>query len=159
MSSLLLPGLLGVLTGLVLYWAGFARPGCLQRALSLRRCIPLRSGLAAIGYGIAGSALLIWLAVIDVDALLTLPLDWRVLLGGGLFGLSLALCGFTPTTAFAGLGTGSWEAFCTLLGCTLGTLLLPEGSALPGTPDSLLMLGCTGILLTLISLFIPNPKA
>ena len=151
--------LLGLLTGLTLYWAGFARPGGLKRALALRRCIPLRSGLSALGYGIAGAALLIWLAVLDVDALITLPVNWRVLVGGGLFGLSIALSGFTPTTAFAGLGTGSIEALCTLIGCALGTLFLPEGTALPGQPASLLMLGCTGGLLTLIALCIPNPKA
>lgn len=164
MTVYLIPGILGLLTGLILRWCGFAHSGGLRAALALRRGssrrhVPLRSGLAALGYAIAGTALLIWLAVVDVDALLTLPVDWRVLAGGGLFGVCAALCGFTPSTAFAGLGAGNaLEALCTLAGLFLATLLLPEGEALPAGQGDLLTQACAGLLLAALALCIPNPK-
>lgn len=159
MTVYLFPGILGLLAGLLLRWCGFARADGLRQALGLRRSIPLRSGLSALGYAIAGTALLTWLAVIDVDDIVALPLDWRVLAGGGVFGLCAALCGFTPTTAFAGLGAGNaLEALCTLAGLFLATLFLPEGEAVPGASGDLLTQGCAGLLLVAIGICIPNPK-
>lgn len=159
MTAYLLPGMLGLLTGLLLRWAGFADSAGLRRALGLRRCLTLRSGLSALGYAVAGSALLLWLAVLDVDALLALPLGWRVLVGGGLFGVCAGLCGFTPSTAFAGLGADNApEALCTLAGLTLATLFLPEGEAVPAVPADLPTQLFAGLLLSAIALCIPNPK-
>lgn len=164
MSRYLFPGLLGLWMGLLLRWAGFADADGLRSALALRRgfparCSPLRSGLAALGYAVAGSALLIWLAVLDTEALLALPLTWRVLAGGGLFGVCAGLCGFTPSTAFAGLGAGNaLEALCTLTGVFVATLLLPEGEAVPAPAGNLLTQGCAGLLVAAIALCIPNPK-
>lgn len=164
MTAYLFPGILGLLTGLLLRWAGFADAAGLRSALALRRGhtprhSTLRSGLAALGYGIAGSALLIWLAVLDVDDLLALPLTWRVFAGGGLFGVCAALSGFTPSTVFAGLGAGNaLEALCTLAGLTLATIFLPEGEAIPAVSGSLAAQGCAGLLLVAIAICIPNPR-
>ncbi len=159
MTVYLFPGLLGLLAGLVLRWCGFARADGLRHALGLRRSVTLRSGLSALGYAIAGTALLTWLAVIDVDDIVALPLDWRVLAGGGIFGVCAGLCGFTPSTAFAGLGAGNaLEALCTLTGLFLATLFLPEGEAIPGSSGDLLTQGCAGLLLVAIGICIPNPK-
>lgn len=159
MSMYLIPGMLGLLTGLLLHWAGFDQPGNLRTALGLRRSLTLRSGLSALGYAIAGSAGLIWLAVIDVERLITLPADWYTALGGLLFGVSAALCGFTPSTAFAGLSAAPLEALCTLAGLTLCTFFLPEGIAQTAPAPDLLPLGCAGLLLAVFALCIPNPKA
>lgn len=165
MTAYLFPGLLGLLTGLILRWTGLARPEGLRAALALRRggmtgAVPLRSALAALGYAIAGTALLIWLAVIDTDALIAIPLTWGTLLGGLLLGVCAGLCGFTPTTAFAALGAGhAPEALCALLGCTLAAAFLPQGEALPGAAGDLLAQGCLGALLAVIALCIPNPRA
>lgn len=159
MSVYLIPGMLGLLTGLLLHWAGFDQPGGLRKALGLRRSLTLRSGLSALGYAIAGSAGLIWLAVIDVDDLITLPVDWYTLLGGLLFGVSAALCGFTPSTTFAGLSAAPLEALCTLTGLALCTFFLPEGAAQAAPAPDLLPLGCAGLLLAAIALCIPNPKS
>ena len=160
----LIPGMLGLLAGLVLHWAGLDHPGGLRTALALRRghsrnSSPLRSSLAALGYAIAGAAGLIWLAVIDTDDLLAIPADWYTALGGLLFGVSAGVCGFTPSTAFAGLAAAPLEALCALAGLTLGTFFLPEGTAQAAPIPDLLALGCAGILLAVIALCIPNPKA
>ena len=164
MRVYLIPGMLGLLAGLLLHWAGFDRPERLREALGLQRgrssgFSPLRSGLAALGYAIAGSALLIWLAVIDTDDLLAIPADWYTALGGLIFGISAGLCGFTPSTVFAGLATAPLEALCALAGLMLGTFFLPEGTAQAAPTPDLLSLGCAGILLAVIALCIPNPKA
>lgn len=159
MTVYLFPGILGLWAGLLLRWCGFSRADGLRQAFGLQRSISLRSGLAALGYAIAGTALLIWLAVIDRDDLLSLPLTWRALAGGGIFGLCAALCGFTPTTAFAGLGAGNApEALCTLAGLFLATQFMPEGEAVPGASGDLLTQGCAGLLLVAIGICIPNPK-
>ena len=164
MSVYLIPGMLGLLAGLLLHWAGCDRPGSLRDALGLRRgrsphFSPLRSGFSALGYAIAGSALLIWLAVIDTDDLLHIPADWYTALGGLIFGVSAGACGFTPSTAFAGLAAAPLEALCALAGLAVGTFFLPEGVAQSAPVPELLPLGCAGILLAVIALCIPNPKA
>ncbi|MBR6668359.1 MAG: YeeE/YedE family protein [Clostridia bacterium] len=120
MSTYLIPGLLGLLAGLILHWGRLTRSAGLRDALGLRRSLPLRTCLTALGWGVLMTALLMWLAVIDVDTVSVLPLSPGVLLGGLVFGISAGVCGFTPTTAFAGLGAGNApEALCTLVGCAL----------------------------------------
>ena len=126
MNAYLLPGLLGLLIGLMLHWAGFSRSEGLRHALGLRAGLTLRSGLTAVGWSMALTALMCWLAVIDVDSIEVLPLSLGALLGGALLGIAGGLCGFTPSTAFAGLGAGNaLEALCVLAGCGAMTLLLP----------------------------------
>ena len=187
MTVYLIPGVLGLLTGLLLRWTGFFRADNLRLAWGLRRSgagnfAPLRSGLTAIGYAMAMSALLCWLAVIDVDDIDVLPLSLGALLGGGIFGIAAGRCGATPMTAFAGLGAGNAaEALCVLAGCFAGTLLLrplagvlaPLHTAAPYAAATLFEVtldepwllsggflgqGCAGLLLAVIALCIPSPK-
>lgn len=182
MKAYLFPGALGLLTGLLLHWSRLDRRDELQASLSLRRTLALRSGLTALGWAMAMTALLCWLAVIDVDTITLLPLSLGAILGSGLFGVAMALCGFTPTTAFAGLTFHPLEALCALLGCGGMTLLLPELDSLlaplrtadPYLPATLfrvtldkpfllsggfLGLGCLGAVLIAIAMCIPNPAA
>lgn len=182
MSSYLLPGLMGLITGILLHWAGFSRPEGLRRALGLRRSLPLRSGLSALGYALTFTALLIWLAVIDVDIIPVLPLSLGAILGGMVLGLCCGLCGFTPGTAFAGVGAGpAPEALCTLAGClgmtcllpTLSPVLSPLQTAAPYAAATLfrvtldesflleggfLGLACAGLLLVGVAVCIPSPR-
>ena len=163
MKAYFIPGFLGLLVGLLLHWAGLDHPAGLRAALSLRRgtsprAVPLRSALAALGYAIAGTALLMWLAVLDTDQLIALPVNGRILAGGALFGLGAALCGFTPTTAFAGLSAAPLEALCTLAGLALTTAFLPEGEAVQADVPAFFSLGCAGLLAAAIALCIPNPR-
>ena len=126
LTELILPGALGLLLGLTLRWTRLCRPDGLRRALALRLCHETRSLLYAVGAFVAMAAGLMWLAVIDVDRIAVLPLSAGTLTGGALFGVAAALAGFTPLTAFAGLGSGCpGQALCTLAGCLTGALLLP----------------------------------
>ncbi len=181
MTAYLFPGVLGLLTGLLLRWNGFSRPAQTRLALGLKRSCALRSALTALGWGMAGTALLCWLAVIDVDQIEVLPLSAGVLVGGLLFGAAAGLCGFTPTTAFAGLSAAPLEALCVLAGCFAGTWLLPEldslltplRTAAPYSAATLFRVtldepwllgggflgqGCVGLLLAAVALCIPSPR-
>ncbi|MBQ3156898.1 MAG: YeeE/YedE family protein [Clostridia bacterium] len=181
MTAYLFPGVLGLLTGLLLRWNGFSRPAQTRLALGLKRSCALRSALTALGWGMAGTALLCWLAVIDVDQIEVLPLSAGALVGGLLFGAAAGLCGFTPTTAFAGLSTAPLEALCVLAGCFAGTWLLPEldsllsplRTAAPYSAATLFQVtldepwlldggflgqGCAGLLLAAIAICIPAPR-
>lgn len=180
MNAYLLPGILGLLLGLTLHWTGFSHPQGLRHAIGLRRSHALRSALQTLGLLLALAALLMWLAVIDVDEIAVLPVTPGVLLGGALFGIAAGLCGFTPMTAFAGLGGGpAAEAVCVIVGGFLGALLLPMLTAAQTalakpmlaatlfrtTLDEPYLLGggflgqaCAGALLMAIALCIPSNR-
>lgn len=178
MNAYLIPSLLGLLTGLLLHWGQFSRAEGLRHALGLRRSLTLRTGLTALGWGVLLTSLLMWLAVIDVDRVDVLPLSLGTLLGGALFGVCAGLCGFTPTTAFAGLPR-NLDALCVIVGCFAGTLLSPALNGLlaplhtPWTSTTLfqvtldepwllsggnLGLGALGALLATWGLCVPSPK-
>nr|MBR4282031.1 YeeE/YedE family protein [Clostridia bacterium] len=180
MNAYLIPGLLGLMTGLVLHWGMLSRADGLRAALGIRRSLPLRTSLTALGWGTMMTALLMWLAVLDVDRVHVLPLAPGALLGGALFGVCAALCGFTPATAFAGLGAGNaLESLCVIAGCFVGTALSPaldgllaplhspwlEATLFRVTLDkpwlltgSFLGLGCLGALLAAWGMCIPSPR-
>ncbi len=178
MNAYLIPGLLGLLTGLLLNWGLLSKAEGLRHALGLRRSLALRTGLTALSWGVLLTALLMWLAVIDVDGVAVLPRSLGTLVGGALFGVCAGLGGFTPTTAFAGLPR-SLEALCVLAGCFTGTLLSSVLGGLlaplhaPWTSATLfqvtldepwllsggfLGLGALGALLAVWGLCVPSPK-
>lgn len=178
MNAYLIPGILGLLTGLLLHWGQLSRAEGLRCALGLRRSLTLRTGLTALGWGVMLTALLMWLAVIDVDRVAVLPLSLGGLLGGAVFGICAGLCGFTPTTAFAGLPR-SLEALCVIVGCFAGALLSPALSGLLAPLHRPLLdvtlfevtldepwllsggnlgLGALGALLAVWGLCVPSPK-
>ena len=182
MSGFILPGVIGLLLGLLLHWTQLCRPGALQIALALRICHALRSLLYFLGTSMALSALLMWLAVIDVDGIVVLPLSLGALIGGAVFGTAVALTGYTPLTAFAGLGgRQAPEALSLMGGCLAGALLLPLLDAPlsflqalpPLSPTTLfrttldepfllgggfLAQGCVGALMMAIALCIPSNR-
>ena len=182
MNAYFLPGVTGLMTGLLLHWAGFDREANLRLALGLRRSYALRTGLTAVGWAMAMTALLMWLAVIDVDTVAVLPLSLGALLGGALLGICAGLCGFTPLSAFAGAGTpDALSALSVLAGCFAGGLLLPAldapfsalREAAPYAAATLfevtldepfllsggfLAQGCAGLLGAVMALCIPSPR-
>lgn len=182
MNAYFLPGVLGLMTGLLLHWAGFDREANLRLALGFRRSYALRTGLTAVGWAMALTALLMWLAVIDVDTIQVIPLSLGALLGGAVLGVCAGLCGFTPMSAFAGAGTpDALSALSVLAGGFAGGLLLPAldapfsalREAAPYAAATLfevtldepfllsggfLAQGCAGLLLAVIALCIPSPR-
>ncbi len=49
------------------------------------------------------------------------PMDARLLMGSGLFGIGWGLSGFCPGPALASLGTGEWKAALFVMATILGT--------------------------------------
>ena len=182
MSGYIRPGVTGLLLGLCLRWTQLCRPETLREALALRVSHALRSLLYFLGAGMTLTALLMWLAVVDVDGVVVLPLSPGTLLGGAVFGVAVALSGFTPLTAFAGVaGERLPEALCMLAGCLVGALLLPlleapltalrslpphSGATLFRTTldepwllgGGFLAQGCAGVLLAVIAACIPSNR-
>lgn len=177
MRGYILPGILGLFLGLMGSWCGLVTPAGLRNALGLRRSYALRSALYALGAAMAMTALLCWLAMIDVDSIDVYPLSGGVLMAGGLFGLAAGLSGFTPLTGFAGAAHHPLEALCVIAGALLTVQLpLPEGlfADLPPRIDATLfrvtldepfLLGggflgqaCAGLLLMALAMCIPSPR-
>lgn len=165
----------GVLLGLALQAAGLTRREGLNGALALTSGRQVRRALYALGLGMILMALLCWLAVIDVDQLIIVPLDADVLLGGLIFGLAAGACGAVPLTMAAGVGGGRLtESVCGLAGCAAGAALagiLPQRVAaglftpLEGTifrltlwdpyllGGAFLSLACIGLVICVLALF------
>lgn len=126
MTHLILNGLIGLMLGVALHLCRANRADALRETLALRRRGEAKALLWAAGTASALMALLQWLAVIDVDDVPLLPLTGQVLAGGAIAGVSLGLAGFTPETAFAGVGGGRFtESLCAVLGCVAATFLFP----------------------------------
>lgn len=176
MRELLPGGLIGLLLGIALQWPGWTRRETVQGMFALRRRGAVRTLLATLGFGCVLTALLMWLAVIDVDLLAVPALDGGTIVGGLLFGASAALCGHTLLTAPAAVGGGRMaEGLCVIVGGMLGALCLPamtgafdavrglipavEGSIFRATLDKPYLLGggfpalaCLGALLLVCAL-------
>lgn len=151
MIAAVLPLILGLLLGLTLHWVGFSRPKGLRNVLALHRRNILRSALYVLGVPMALTALLCWLAVIDVDGIVVLPLTPALLAGAAIYGVAVGLAGCTPLTAFALLGGSHWaEALCTLAGCAVAGWLLPMLSAsLTALREALILSDATLFRMTL----------
>ena len=107
MRTLLIPASCGLLLGMSLSAARLISPDGLRDTLRFRPSHALKATLWALGTAIAAMALLCWLAVMDIDRIVPLPLHAGTLAGGMLFGVCAALCGFTPGTALTGMRRGS----------------------------------------------------
>lgn len=126
MRELLLGGLVGLILGIALQLPGWTRRETVRGMFALRDIGAVRTLLTTIGFGCAVSALLMWLAVIDVDLLAVPALDGGTVAGGLLFGAAAALCGHTLLTAPAAVGGGrALEGLCVVVGGLIGALCLP----------------------------------
>lgn len=125
MRTLLIPASCGLLLGMSLSAARLISPDGLRDTLRFRPSHALKAALWALGTAIAAMALLCWLAVMDIDRIVPLPLHAGTLAGGMLFGVCAALCGFTPGTALTGIASRKpMRALCAALGCMAGAWLV-----------------------------------
>ncbi len=177
MSGVLVWGGLGLLFGAAVQGCGWNQAEGVYGTASLRQGGMARAMLYLLGIGMMMTALLCYLAVIDVDWVEVLPLHSGVILGGILFGLAAGLAGIVPGTALGGIGSGRLlESLSGTAGCVLGAWLariLPlEGvrglfPAVEGTlfrvklegpwllDGGFLALACVGVLLCVVALLIP----
>jgi len=177
MSGVLVWGGLGLLFGAALQCCGWNQAEGVYGTASLRQGSMARTMLYLLGIGMIMTALLCYLAVIDVDWVEVLPLHSGVILGGILFGLAAGLAGIVPGTALGGIGGGRLlESLSGVIGCVLGAWLsraLPLEAvrnlfpAVEGTlfrvrlegpwllDGGFLALACVGVLLCVTALLIP----
>ena len=126
MNAIIFGGLTGLMLGLATQAAGLTDARQLRDTVALRRLDMLRMVLAFLGFGALLTALLGWLAVLDVDLLTVYPFSGATLLGGILAGAGVWLSGLLPGTALGGVGGGKfWESLCAVAGCLIGALALP----------------------------------
>ena len=151
MRTLLIPASCGLLLGMALSAARLISPDGLRDTLRFRPSHALKAALWALGTAIAAMALLCWLAVMDIDRIVPLPLHAGTLAGGMLFGVCAALCGFTPGTALPGTEAvrGLWEAPAG----TLFRMTLTEPYWFGG---GFLRQGCVGLAMMLLGLLMPS---
>lgn len=126
MNTLVFGGLAGLLLGMATQAAGLTDALRFRDLVAFRRSCMLKMALAFLGFGALMTALLGWLAVLDVDLLAVRPLDGATLLGGVLLGVGVWLSGLLPGTALGGVGGGRfWESLCAVAGCLVGAVALP----------------------------------
>jgi len=126
MKELLLGGLAGLALGIAAQRLHLHRREELRCAVGLLAPGLLRTLLLMLGAGTMLTALMMWLAVIDVDTVAVLPLDGGTLIGGVLFGAALGYAGLAPGTSGVLLGAGRLlEGFSAVAGCVAGAFLLP----------------------------------
>jgi len=114
MTVHLIPGLCGLLLGLILHWTKLSHPWRKPYQTFL-------SAVTALGWTLLGGSLLTWLAVLPPSA--PTALTNRLVRYTLLYVPSAWLCGFSPLTALAGLKFRPTEALCVLVGCGVGSLL------------------------------------
>lgn len=125
MKEILLGSMAGLMVGIAAGNLGLGERLRLRRALAGRDLGVLRALLLALGAGTMLAALLMWLAVIDVDTLPVTALHGGTVLGGIVFGAVLGRLGLAPGTAPVVLGSGLMlEGLCAAAGCAAGAVCL-----------------------------------
>ncbi|MBQ8655125.1 MAG: hypothetical protein IJ507_09325 [Clostridia bacterium] len=182
MTELIAGGAAGLLLGMAVQRLGLTNRDNVRGSIALLRRSITRRVLYGIGWAVALTALLGWLAVIDVDLLQVIPLHGGTVAGAIIFGAAAGLTGLQTGTAPAMIGGGRFlEGVCGTAGCLIGTMALPrvlpilEGvrTLLPGSgytlfrvtldepyllPGGFLALGLTGAGMMVVAMLIrPEP--
>ena len=182
MSTIVFGGLTGLALGLAMQAAGLTHAERFRETVALKQIPMLKTLLSFLGFGALITALLGWLAVLDVDLLTVRPFSGTTVLGGLLVGAGIWLCGLLPSTALGGVGGGRfWESLCAVAGCLVGALALPyvtgwvaplEGMVWSRAtlfrvtldapyllPGGFLGLGIFGFVLLALAAYVPMPRA
>ena len=182
MSTIVFGGIVGLALGLTMQAAGLTDARLVRETVALRRFGMLKTLLSFLGFGALMTAVLGWLAVLDVDLWTVYPLSALTVLGGVMAGVAIWLCGLLPGTALGSIGGGRfWEGLCVAAGCFVGALALPwvTGWTQPlGTmtwaratlfrvtldspyllPGGFLGLGIFGFVLLALAAYVPMPRA
>ncbi|MBQ8313647.1 MAG: hypothetical protein IJX84_10675 [Clostridia bacterium] len=126
MMEVILAGGAGLALGIMMQRLHLHRREDVRCAVGLLAPRVLRRLLLALGVGVMLTALLMWLAVIDIDTVAAPMLDGGTLLGGAVFGAALGWSGLAPGTSGAVLGADRFfEGVCAVAGCVAGALILP----------------------------------
>jgi uncharacterized protein len=125
LDKILTGALTGLLFGFLLQRAGVTRSTTIVNQFLLRDFTVLKVMLTAIVVGSIGIY-----AMLDLGMLKTLQVRpatiYGVLMGGGIFGIGMAIAGYCPGTALAAIGDGKRDAKYVVLGGFLGAAIYAE---------------------------------
>lgn len=106
--------ILGASLGFGLVKSGLARRRSVMDALTIRDANALKTLLFSLGVGVAMFQILHQFGVVGLN---TRPATfWGSIIGGGVTGIGLAICGFFPASGVAGLAMGRVHAIWPLAG-------------------------------------------
>jgi len=122
--------LIGIAFGFVLEQAGFSSSRKLAGVFYGYDFTVLRVFFTAAVTAMAGSILLAYLGLLDMEMIYINPTYlWAAIVGGAIMGVGFIIGGFCPGTSVAGAAIGKIDAWFFLGGTLLGVLVFAEGYA------------------------------
>ena len=124
-TTLLLGAITGLIFGFLLQKGGVASSDTIMRQMTLRDFTVAKMMLTAIVVGAVG----VWIMK-ETGMIKGLHLKPALLaanaIGGGIFGVGMAVAGYCPGTSFAALGQKSWDASPATLGMIVGAAIFAK---------------------------------
>lgn len=117
----------GIIFGFLLRKAAVTRSDTILKQLLLKDFTVMKVILTAILVGSIGIYCCHFIKILPRLHLSTTPILWT-LIGGGVFGIGMALLGYCPGTAIAAMGEGSQNAFVGVLGMLTGAAVFNQFS-------------------------------
>ncbi len=112
----------GALFGFLIKKGGISRFDTIVRQLLLKDFTLLKIILSAALTAAIALYLQDWISIRPQPLLSSMPVQMAAL-GGGVFGVGLAIIGYTPSTVVAAIGEGKKEAVFGFLGMVVGSIL------------------------------------
>jgi uncharacterized protein len=124
-ETLLLGAITGLVFGFLLQKGGVTRADVIIGQFLLRDFTVLKVMLTAVIVGGVGVYGLLGMGVIESLHIKNAAI-WGNLLGGGIFGVGMAILGYCPGTGVAAIGDGSRDAIPGVIGMIVGAALFAE---------------------------------
>jgi len=116
--------IIGIFFGFFLERGGLGNPRKLTGVFYLTDFTVPKVMFSAIATAAVGLYLMADLQLIDFSKVWIVPtFFWPQIVGGGLFGVGFVVSGYCPGTAVTGLSSGRIDAFFTLIGVGLGSIV------------------------------------
>jgi hypothetical protein len=124
-ETLFLGAITGLVFGFLLQKGGVTRADVIINQFLLRDFTVLKIMLTAIVVGGAGVYALFGMGAIESLHIKNATI-WGNLVGGGIFGVGMAILGYCPGTGVAAIGDGSRDAISGVIGMVVGAALFAE---------------------------------
>jgi uncharacterized protein len=124
-ETLILGAITGLVFGFLLQKGGVTRANVIINQFLLRDFTVLKIMLTAIVVGGAGVYALFGMGAIESLHIKNATI-WGNLVGGGIFGVGMAILGYCPGTGVAAIGDGSRDAIVGVIGMVAGAALFAE---------------------------------
>lgn len=115
--------ILGLLFGLVLYYAGATNRVIISKMLKLQDLTLMKIIIFALGFSMSLLYLSVALKLIPLDHFSIKPMNFGVIIGGAILALGFGMIGLCPGTAIASFGAGYLKSIYVILGGLIGAFL------------------------------------